>query len=168
MKKLIFAVFAMVAVLAFSPAAKASSFDYGFFGTGLDSTLAGSYSYTIGSNGYGTAGTLDITTAGVNFPAGIYTLMDSQSFSAGPITELVFQNGGTIIDVFNLGNGSGWQIELNGNNQTDDFLTVYGPEPSSLVLLGSGLLVLAIAIFWKSRSSAATAAVARQEAIPSV
>jgi PEP-CTERM motif-containing protein len=150
MKKLILTFIALVTVLAVTPAAKADGFQ---FWVPTDSFLTGAFTYSVTGNTINSA-SLSIFSSNLSFyPAGgTFVFQPGSSFFINSnLAELVFTDGSLTIDLFNI--GTGWQLEEAGAPQTDEFLTP-APEPSSLLLLGSGLFLLAACLFWKSRSKA--------------
>lgn len=151
MGKLSIVALAVIFVFGITPAAKADSFGTTFLGTAppsINSSIAGDF-YLTTSGGTATAGSLTIDNTEGVFVAGTYTL-SSGGFLNPTLGEFVFTGVGGTIDLFDV-NGA-WQIEFDGENVTNDALELT-PEPSSLLLLGSGLLALAAIVFWKSRSS---------------
>ncbi len=155
MKKFVLVLLALAAVLAVTPAAKADSFSVTwlqFVGTG-DAAVKGTFTFTVDTTtNHITAATLNITGTNVPyFPVGTATLVSSLYFGGG-LGSMTFMSGGYTINLFNF--GTGWQLEQQGINSTDLFLNTSVPEPSSLILLGTGLFLLAAGLFWKSRSKA--------------
>ena len=149
MKKYLVVALALAAVLAFTPAAKADSFSYAFTGTAPDAALTGSFNLQFTGN-LGTGGSITFNDTVHDFVAGTYSF-SSGAFSPDPgFATFVFTGTGGTIDLLEV-EGT-WQIEYDLLNSTNDALAA-APEPSSLLLLGSGLLILALGIFWKSKSA---------------
>jgi PEP-CTERM motif len=150
-KKFFLVAIALAAVLAIAPVAKASSFDYTFYAAGGETsslalttvgtgtTATGSGSFTVGASGFD------------GIKAGTYNLVDFTETALGNFSVFFTAAGGA---KFELQDTAGvWTLENIdiGSSSTVQLSTV--PEPSSLSMLGSGLLLLAAGLFWKSRSS---------------
>jgi hypothetical protein len=151
MKKFFFATIALAAAMAIMPSAKADA--YNFVGV-IDPTLSGSFNFNESGNSIA-SGTLDIVTGGLNFSAGIYTyVVGSGTYNVGGPIVASYTNG-TITDTLEYFDGpSGWEWNIENSSLTNQPLAVQAtPEPSSLILLGSGLFLLAGGLFAKSRST---------------
>ena len=152
MKKLSFALLTIAALFFAAPVAKANSYDLAFVGTAppsADALLVGNFAITTNAAGIATGGTITLGDSIGSFVAGTYNLTFG-GFLSPTFGEFVFTGAGGTIDLFDV-NGT-WQIEYDGENTTNDALEIT-PEPSSLMLLGTGLLLLAGGLMWKSRTS---------------
>jgi hypothetical protein len=150
MKKIAFSLLALTAFTLFVPTAHATPTTIYDTFTGSDG-IAGSFERT------GNTGTIDIT-KGV---AGYFGISAGGPFAmvtvAGDPSEWMFQDGsyGTV-DL--IDGTSGWYL-VSTDHLFLEKITVVDPpapsatpEPSSVFLLGSGLLMLALGLAWKSRS----------------
>lgn len=148
MKRIITAVFALAALVAVVQPAKADSYNYAFAATPPDSTLYLTFSVVTAGN-TATSGSIDIGDTVGPYTEGVYNLTFG-GFLSPDYGEFVFTGTGGTIDLFDV-DGT-WQVEYDGVNATNDALVIT-PEPSSLLLMGSGLLVLAGGMFWVSKFS---------------
>jgi hypothetical protein len=141
-------VLGLAVIMAVTRTAKADSYNYEFAGTAPDNTLYLSFGIVTSGN-TATSGSIDIGDNVGPFTEGVYNLTFG-GFLSPTYGEFVFTGAGGTIDLFDV-NGT-WQIEIDGENATNDALVIT-PEPSSLLLLGSGLLILAAGLYWTSRFS---------------
>jgi len=179
MKKQCLALLVIAAALAITPAVKADTFYFHFNAAGVNSsgTLVGaeigntgSYQITSGSitttSGYGTySGTIDTNSGDMSayqadnvlfFPPnngkyvdGLGLIFAMSSYPSSPAFNEIWAGD-------NYGNGPGYSnwffddADIVGGGTMTVSLT---PEPSSLLLLGTGLLGLAFVAFRKAKSS---------------
>lgn len=174
MKKFSIALLALAAALAIVPAAKADTLSYTFVGSGLDAKVDFTY---IAGTGQITAVTGEVYSAGVditsptpislvpnpNFP--LPAIIGDAQFDdvlspSGPFIldfyGVLIDAGGVDINIFSNNGGYQWLDSVtypNSNNLSEPLVASPAPEPSSLFLLGTGLLGLAVVLFRKSKSS---------------
>ncbi|MGA3130144.1 MAG: hypothetical protein ABSD59_05040 [Terracidiphilus sp.] len=180
MKKFRFAILALAAVLAATPRAKADTFTFssafdGSLGESGTFTVTGSIVY--GSILDATSGTLTITGAQYNGTFSLYgsnnpVPLGNPSFHLSPNAHFPYDNllfpgfDGPLVTIYGLLFTQGgvdlriWATapnyySLQEGTSTADFaeddFVVLSPEPNSLLLLASGLLILAFAAFCKLR-----------------
>jgi len=173
--KVLFASITAVMALAIAPAAKADTlYQYGFVGFD-SSTFIGDFSFSL--NGAGALTTPNPTLTifenvgaySAYYPTGTYTYDSSIGSYAGDTLVMTFNNGSTIVKL--SWDGSYWQLEEYNNGRpvgaSDESLINYTPEPSSLLLLGTGLLFLSAGLVWRFKSRKANDSAGRpQVALP--
>jgi hypothetical protein len=181
MKKIGFITVALATALAFLPTAKADSFDFSVSGTGFTGSgiLTGT---AIGGNLSNiTGGTFTINSASATvitnpsepgysvYTAGAgynYNYDDLISSTGAPLDDygLLFQLAdGGVVNIWEVDGTFYWNDWQNGQwaynpavGEGGDPITASitpTPEPSSLFLLGTGFLLLASFVFWKSRNA---------------
>jgi hypothetical protein len=178
MKKLATALFALAVVLPFTSVAKADTFDYNFYGSGF----VGNFVFTGTSNGDGSFTITNVSgdiKAGTDIPtltafntaviadptspapsvADGFIEYDNQLFPSAALVldfnGVLFDVDGVDINIFSNNGGYQWLDDksyTNGSNTADPLSTT--PEPSSLILLGSGLLAFAVILARKSKPTA--------------
>jgi hypothetical protein len=177
MKKFCFALLSMAAALAMAPAALADSFTYTFAGSGLEAALTftgtanggGSYTITkvdgtIFQAGSDITSAIAINQAPVLDPngtasntgtfGGVGIEYDNQLFpSQTPALDfsgVLIEVSGLYINIYGVGRGYEWLDTGNYTNPSNSQQPVGTvPEPSSLLLLGTGLAGLAGVLRYK-------------------
>jgi hypothetical protein len=176
MKKFFLASLALATALAITPAAVADTFTYSFTSDGvlasgtLTGTPAGGGAFDLTSGNVSITGGPDAGTgtlfggsgSQMTSPSG-YFYYDNVVYTSNPYIDnngLLFLVNGSLLELNIFSNGGApdsWQFYDNtgfnvyGNFTLTDISAT--PEPSSLLLLGTGLLGLAFVAFRKAKSS---------------
>ena len=154
MKKLFLLLVTMAGALAIMPAAKADSFDY-TLALASGTPVTAHLDFTKGpanhsGNGSITSGTLVVyANSNSEFPAGTYTLQSGTYSHTGSLS-LTFVDGNLDTIVITQTAGGVWRIVDIDSDPAELINVAHAPEPSSLLLLGSGLLILAFGLYFKS------------------
>jgi len=146
MKKIFLVLFALALVLWVSPVAKASSFDYDYVAAGGGT---GKLLFTVNGSNLATGGSFEVQTPFAGLSANTSYAFDT-GFQIGSSIFLTFGPVGNQIQLTYI---SGVWTLYDATDPAGLTLNLTSaPEPSSLLLLGSGLFLLAAGLFWKSKT----------------